>query len=237
MSKQNNSEESLRLIARGRKQFESDQIKKLRDEESFNLENVNRYWSVSQNKRLPLPTVSPVEVASIAATLLSPQRDAKAACQTALMLIRESAALIEEERMNDERTQGYLEDNKANQRMWQNIGSRIEKIYQEKGSGKPFREGLFKDRFTDDSLYPFPISRVELYALAGVNDDAGRKRLDGYLKRLYKSEDLTPEQASVGYKAHKKSHDENGIYQPEFLQFAKTWPELRKVMKECAKKK
>jgi len=224
---------AAKLISQGRKQIESDRIKKLRNEDSFNLENVNRYWSVSGNKRPLLPSVSPVEVASIAATLLSTERNAKAACQTALMLIRESAALIEEERMNDERTQGYLDDNEANRRMWQNIGGRIEKIYEERGNGEPFRVGRRKG----DALYPFPISRVELYSLAGLKEDAGRKRLDGYLRKLCDSEDLTPEQAAVGFKARKKFHEEKGIYEFEFLQIAKAWPELRKVMKECAEKK
>jgi len=226
--------EAARLITLGRKQIESDQDKMLRAEESLDLDNVNRFGAVSQNQRLPLPTVSPVEVASIAATLLSTQRDAREACRTALMLIRESAALIEEERIIDERTQGYLQDDKVNQRMWQNIGSRIEEIYQEKGmEGEPFRVS----RREGDLDYPFPISRVELYSLAGLGKDAGRKRLDAYLKKLYDTEDLTPEQSAASFKAHKKSHKDKGIGQIEFRQFAKTWPELRKVMKECAKKK
>jgi len=246
MSGDHDKEKSLRMISRGRKRIESDQIKKLREEESFNPENSNRYRGVSQTKSLPLPNVSPVEVASIAATLLATERDAKEACRTALILIRESSALIEQERINDAQTQRYLEDNEANRRMWRNIGLRIETNPRGKKKGKTFRgvkgaeDSNYDPRNPDfiySSLYPFPISRVELYALAGVESDAGRKRLDSYLKDLYENEDITPEEGSAAYKAHKDSHKTNGIDQIEFLQFAKTWPELREVMKECAKKK
>lgn len=246
------------MMKEGMRRAETRRIKKLCglpevEPKPFNLSDTYRYWAVEGFRPfIPLPPVSPSEVASIAANLLPRQKDERAACETALRLIRESAALIEAEKEKDRQTQGHLEDNEANRRMWRNLGKRIERI---KKGRKPFRSSR-KNNSDDphDSLYPFPISLAELVALAGLEERTGRKRIDKALIdwsreghewscKFAKQEgnavpgDLTEAGLAAYVKSFKDHFQSNGIFQPWFLRFAEIWPELSSVMAECRKEK
>lgn len=255
--KENDKDDALRMIAEGRRQAESRRIRNLcgeLDEKPFEKNDLIRTWAIDPERQIPFPPVSAVEVASIAANLIPPQYSERAACEAVVRLIRESAVLIENEKERDRKTQGLLEDNESNGRMWRNLGDRIKEINPGPKSfweSSPYAQHG-RDSFS--STFPFPISMAELFRLAGLNYDAGRKRIETTLKKWnqiayeqnrneaeQKGEPVPAAPSSNSHseyvKAVKKDWKERGIFQPAFLSFAADWPELQRVLAECRRKR
>lgn len=244
-------DKAAKLIRRGLQEAENRRIAELAGEEAwkdFAVDSAIRYWAVSKEDGLPFPAVSPLDLAALAAPLLaSSGLDETKACERAAKLIRAAALQIAREKADDERNQGFLADNRKNRRRWKNLGRRIEDLYAGT-KNKPFR--CSSRHSESEAPYPFPISMKELSTLAGLKEDAGRKRINQHLKDAIRAahqsdcelaemkgdpqpEPLSDAEAKARFAAWKKSLKEWGIYQPALLSIAREWPELQEVLREC----
>lgn len=222
-------DEALKQIAKGRKEAQIRSEAQLGGAETgFDVDGSITYYAVGWEDRIPFPEVSPVQVASIAAMLMPPY-DKNSACKTAVELIRLAAFEIDNERNRDERNAGLLGHNEGNKRMWRNLGKRIEALNPEAGT---IRKKL--SPWEPDLNAPFPISQLQLIQLAGLEKNAGYRRIERTLRKWYEKSDQTPEEGiEKAVKAHKESLKKRGIYKPQFQQFARAWEELRQVLREC----
>jgi hypothetical protein len=212
----------------------------------FDPKSAIHYWAVPRENRHPFPSLSSCELASLAATLLPQCRDnARAACELAAKLIRAATIQIEIEKEADLRNDAMMGDNETNRRMWRNFGIRVEGLYSGgRLKGRPFREGKPQE------LYPFPISVTELSIVAGLKEDAGRKRINDYVKESIRNADqrardlakskgeeppppLTETEETRRYKATKASMKKNGICNWDLVNVAEQWPELKRILMEC----
>jgi hypothetical protein len=91
---------------------------------------------------------------------------------------------------------------------------------------------------------------IEVSTLAGLKDSAGLKRIDNYVRESirtahrYQCEEaerknstppqpLTEDEEDRRFADHKKSIRQHGFPNWEFVNLAKRWPALERVMKEC----
>jgi hypothetical protein len=246
-----------KLIARARQEAENRRIRDLSgaaEVKDFDPASFIRTWGVSEEDRHSFPPISPLDLAGVAGPLLPIFGGSAAkACAGAAELIRAAAVQIERERSKDERNLGFLADNEANRRMWRNLGKRIEDLYSSGMlRGEPFRNSLPNPFGGVMSLDPFPISMKEISTVAGLEESTGLKRINAYVRKAVREghesqcehaklkgeampEPLTAEVEKIQFNAWKDSFKVRGIYQPVFLDIAKTWPELQRVLSEFRK--
>lgn len=248
--KKTDQNEAARLLAKGMQQAETRRIKRIcgeSDEPTFNLSDL-KYLYVGDNTALP--TVTPVEVANLAAILLPASGSEKGACETAIRLIREAAKQIEIEKERDRQNQAGEAENEANRRLWRNLATLIQET---SGGSKTFREQSEYGHLGEDCVnFPFPISMTELYRLANLKEDTGRKRLEKvcatFRQAIYEMErreaegrgkPTPPPPTKADFEEdrnwRKESWRKKGIFKVDFLWIAEAWPELQSVLAKCRK--